>query len=56
MVLLDNNSVLEQCTFTNIAMVKGLGEQNMGCIAIRTNGTGITRDNRVENVAIAASP
>ncbi len=50
-VLLDNNSVLEQCTFTNIAMVKGLGEQNMGYIAIRTNGTGMTvRDNRVENV------
>ncbi|HRD54637.1 MAG TPA: right-handed parallel beta-helix repeat-containing protein, partial [Flavobacteriales bacterium] len=50
-VLLDNNSRFEENNLLNIAMVKGLGEQNMGYIAIRTNGTGmVVRNNRVENV------
>ncbi|MBK9148965.1 MAG: right-handed parallel beta-helix repeat-containing protein [Flavobacteriales bacterium] len=49
--LLDNNTVLEHCTLTNIAMVKGLGEQNMGYNGIGMNGSGITvRDNRLENI------
>ena len=50
-VLLDNNSVIEYCNLLDIALVIGMGEQNMGYIAIRTNGTGmVVRDNHVENV------
>ncbi|MFZ1693189.1 MAG: T9SS type A sorting domain-containing protein [Flavobacteriales bacterium] len=49
--LLDNNTILEHCNLLNIAMVKGLGEQNMGYLGIGTNGQDmVVRDNRVENV------
>jgi len=49
--LLDNNTILEHCNLLNIAVVKGLGEQNMGYLGIGTNGTGmVVRDNRLENV------
>ena len=52
--LLDNNTTLHHCTLTDIAVVPGLGEQNMGYLGIRMNGSGVSvTDCHLENVGYA---
>ncbi|MBL7981514.1 MAG: right-handed parallel beta-helix repeat-containing protein [Flavobacteriales bacterium] len=53
--LLDNNSQFNNNVLTDIALHPGLGENNWGYFALRTNGTGmVIRDNRVEHVGYIA--
>ncbi|MBL8002610.1 MAG: right-handed parallel beta-helix repeat-containing protein [Flavobacteriales bacterium] len=49
--LIDNNTVVENSTFSNIAMVPGLGETNWGYMGIRVQGNNnIVRNNHLETV------
>ncbi len=48
--ILDNNSIVSGSTFTNIALVAGLGEPAFGYFGMRVGGgTNTVRDNRVSN-------
>lgn len=48
---MDDNAVIENNTFTDIAMEAGLGEEGWGYFGIRTTGTGAeVRANRLTNV------
>lgn len=49
--LLDNNSILANCVFTDIALHPGLGQNDWGYFGIRTSGNNMTiRENRLENM------
>ena len=49
--LLDDNSSLTHSTFTDIALVPGLGESNWGYFGLRTSGSGVTvADNFFDHV------
>ncbi|HEY0976536.1 MAG TPA: right-handed parallel beta-helix repeat-containing protein [Flavobacteriales bacterium] len=49
--ILDQNSTVQNCTFTDICMEPGLGESNWGYFGLRANGTGmVIRDNVLQNI------
>ena len=53
--LLDNDSYFTNSTLTDIALIPGLGEQNMGYIGGRFNGSGMTvSDNTFTNIGYSA--
>ena len=49
--LMDNNSVMDHCVLTDIALHPGLGESNWGYFGIRATGSGMVFTNNVlENI------
>ncbi|MBV6406210.1 MAG: right-handed parallel beta-helix repeat-containing protein [Flavobacteriales bacterium] len=49
--LMDNNSSVTHCTFQDVALQPGWGENNWGYFGLRLTGSGMTvSDNRFENI------